>query len=76
MAEQAEDQLTRDAALALHSTLAKVVEQNTTLTQCLDRRKSELQKQMTQVEHALQVTKRYYPVSQDHGRGAHFDTQG
>jgi DNA uptake protein ComE-like DNA-binding protein len=74
--DQAKDESLRNAALALQTALGKVVEQNTQLSQAIERHKSQLQQHMTNINYALQLTQRYYPVSQDHGRGEHIDRQG
>jgi exonuclease VII large subunit len=74
--DQAEDESRRDAALVLQTALGKVVEQNTQLSQAIERHKSQLQQHITNINHALQLTQRYYPVSQDHGRGEYIDRQG
>jgi methyl-accepting chemotaxis protein len=74
--DQTEDESLRNAALALHAALGQVVEQNTKLAQAIERHKSQLQQHISNINHALQLTRRYYPVSQDHGRGEHIDRQG
>jgi uncharacterized protein YfcZ (UPF0381/DUF406 family) len=74
--DEAEDESLRHAALALQTALGKVVEQNTQLSQAIERHKAQLHQHITNINHALQLTQRYYPVSQDHGRGEHIDRQG
>jgi methyl-accepting chemotaxis protein len=74
--DETQDESLRNAALALHTALGKVVEQNTQLSQAIERHKAQLHQHLTNINHALQLTQRYYPVSQDHGRGEHIDRQG
>jgi methyl-accepting chemotaxis protein len=74
--DQAEDESLRNSAFALQTALSRVVEQNTQLSHAIERHKSQLHQHITNVNHALQLTQRYYPVSEDHGRGEHIDRQG
>jgi DNA-binding transcriptional regulator GbsR (MarR family) len=73
---RAEDESLRNAAVALQTILGKVVEQNTQLTQAIERHKSQLHQHMTNIDHALQLVQKYFPLSQDHGLGTRFDSQG
>jgi hypothetical protein len=73
--DQAEEPF-RTAAFDLQTLLGKVIEQNSHLANSIERHKSQLQQNIAQIDYSLRLTQRYYPVSEDHGRGTQIDRHG